>query len=257
MENFLWIKLEETVNKDTQTAGGTKGFSLKPGAVSRYYITSEYKSSFLKQLRCMTQVSSVSGHLSHPDLTTSRIHTDEKAVQSLVDLMENNWTNPFGSTISELVSLSTGATAPTDVAKDLLTAQEKGEKAYQEFQANRLEMGDNFFDRLPKMQLKTFDSIKKKNTKKLSNKVVVLKSDNKLFGQMLLVASSRKLDMKVVLQHPLGPLPWSLANCDGTMKKTNKAALARNLETKTFPAEDIPKPSACIIDAMSLIQKTI
>ena len=44
---------EETVNKDTQTPGGTKGFSLKPGAVSRYYLTSEYRSSFLKQLRDM------------------------------------------------------------------------------------------------------------------------------------------------------------------------------------------------------------
>ncbi|CAH3164949.1 unnamed protein product, partial [Porites lobata] len=29
---------EETVNKDTQTAGGTKCFSLKAGAVSKYYI---------------------------------------------------------------------------------------------------------------------------------------------------------------------------------------------------------------------------
>lgn len=28
--------IEETVNRDTQTAGGTKGFSLKPGAVARY-----------------------------------------------------------------------------------------------------------------------------------------------------------------------------------------------------------------------------
>jgi len=42
---------EKNVNKDTQTAGGTKGFSLKPGAVSKYYIVSEYRSSFLKQLR--------------------------------------------------------------------------------------------------------------------------------------------------------------------------------------------------------------
>lgn len=32
---------EETVNKDTQTAGGPKGFSLKPGAVSKYYLTAE------------------------------------------------------------------------------------------------------------------------------------------------------------------------------------------------------------------------
>ena len=31
--------IEETVNKDTQTPGGTKGFSLKHGAVARYYVT--------------------------------------------------------------------------------------------------------------------------------------------------------------------------------------------------------------------------
>ena len=34
--------IEETVNKDIQTPGGTKGFSLNPGTVSRYYLTSEY-----------------------------------------------------------------------------------------------------------------------------------------------------------------------------------------------------------------------
>ena len=61
--------------------------------------------------------------------------------------------------------------------------------------------------------------------------------------------------MKDVLQHPLGPLPWSLANCDGSMKKTNKAVMARKLESMAAPAEVIPQPSACIIDAMSLIQK--
>ena len=43
--------LEETVNKDTQTTGGTKGFSLKPGAVAQYHITSEYRSVYLGQLR--------------------------------------------------------------------------------------------------------------------------------------------------------------------------------------------------------------
>ena len=36
--------IEETANKDTQTAGGTKGFSLNPGAVSKYYLTAEYRS---------------------------------------------------------------------------------------------------------------------------------------------------------------------------------------------------------------------
>ena len=40
--------IEETVNKDTQTAGGTKGFSLKAGTISRYYLTAEYRSAFLR-----------------------------------------------------------------------------------------------------------------------------------------------------------------------------------------------------------------
>ena len=37
---------EETVNKDTQTEGGNKGFSLKAGVVSKYYIASEFGSIF-------------------------------------------------------------------------------------------------------------------------------------------------------------------------------------------------------------------
>ena len=62
----------------------------------------------------------------------------------------------------------------------------------------------------------------------ISIKGIVLKFNHKLFGLMLLVASSRKLDMKDVLGHPLGPLPWSLANCDGIIKKDNEA---RKLDT--------------------------
>ena len=37
--------------------------------------------------------------------------------------------------------------------------------------------------------------------------------------------------------------------------KKNKAALARELETNVLPAENIPTPSACIIDGMNLVHK--
>ena len=90
---------------------------------------------------------------------------------------------------------------------------------------------------------------------KTTNREVMIKADQKLFGHMVLVASSRNLDMREVLKHPLGPLPWSLANCDGTMKKTNKSALARYVEKQVSPAETIPNHSACIIDAMALLNK--
>ena len=41
---------EVTVNKDTQTPGGTARFSLKAGAIKRYYITFEHRSAFLGQM---------------------------------------------------------------------------------------------------------------------------------------------------------------------------------------------------------------
>ena len=61
--------VEETVNKDTQTAGGTKSFSVKPSAVSRYYLTAEYRIISLQELRCLLNLPGVVGD--HPDLLTS------------------------------------------------------------------------------------------------------------------------------------------------------------------------------------------
>ena len=44
---------EVTVNKDTKTSRGVTKFSLKTGAVNRFYMTAEYKCSFLAHLRNM------------------------------------------------------------------------------------------------------------------------------------------------------------------------------------------------------------
>ena len=48
----------------------------------------------------------------------------------------------------ELINLSTGVSAPTDVVTYFLTAQMKGEKAYHEFQENQLEKGNNLVKKL-------------------------------------------------------------------------------------------------------------
>ena len=61
--------------------------------------------------------------------------------------------------------------------------------------------------------------------------------------------------MEEVLKHPFGPIPWYLANSDGSMRKTNKAVLARELEKETTPAECVSSPSVCIIDGMNVIQE--
>ncbi|KAJ8367500.1 hypothetical protein AAFF_G00317230 [Aldrovandia affinis] len=130
-------------------------------------------------------------------------------------------------------------------------------EAYEGFKRDRLEdekPKTQFHDEMTKKRLKMFSDIRKKHSASNPNKVI-LQADRKLFAHMVLVAESRHLQMSDVLSHSLGPLPWALANGDGTLRKTNKAVLARELEKQVLPAETIPGPSATIIDGMSLIQK--
>lgn len=248
--------IEETINKDTQTPGGTKGFSLKGGTVARYYLTSEYRSRYLRQLRAM--VGQQYTDFSHPDLQIPRIRRDEADVQSFVQVMETSWLNPFNPEQEELVSLSTALAAPAEVAKDLLEAYRIGENTYQAFKEERLETDTpttQFHDKMTKKKLRTFSDIRMKPRKQGPAKETILKADRNLFGKMILIAENRKLQMRDVLAHPLGPLPWALASGDGSLRKTNKAAFGRELERSASPAEVIPEPSATIIDGMSLVQK--
>lgn len=244
--------IEQTINKDTQTSGGTKGFSLRPGTLSKYYLNADHRAVAVRQLREIISQADKSS-CKHPDLQGTRIQKDEQNVAAIVNLLENDWTNPFAE-MSDLISLSTGVFASQEVTDDLLGAYEKGEAAYQTFQTNCLQKGVGFYDRKQKINLRMFGENKKKAVLS-SSKEVILTADRRLFGTMILIAGKRNLDMKAVFSHPLGPLPWSLANTDGTLKKTNKAALTQHLESLVEPSDDTSEPYATVIDAMCLIQK--
>ncbi len=79
-----------------------------------------------------------------------------------------------------------------------------------------------FHDTISENKLKTFTDVSQKSESlKAKGQDVVLQTDRRLFGQMILIAQSRKdLDMKDVLCHPLGLLPWSLATPEGKLRKT-------------------------------------
>ncbi|KAK3750403.1 hypothetical protein QZH41_005565 [Actinostola sp. cb2023] len=219
-------------------------------------MVAEYRSIFLSNLREMLHLKSFYGHT---DLQGTRITRDEEDVKSLVDLLENTWINPFDPDTQELVSISTGKVAPPEVQEHLLLAREKGNTAYQEFSQQRIESSPpvlDFYHKMTKLKLKTFsDLIKKKTFRKENGKEIILKADRVLFGQMIVIAQSRNLSMNEVLVHPLGPLPWSLATPDGSLRKTNKATLAKELQRNVPAVDIIPLPSATIIDGMALVQR--
>ena len=147
--------------------------------------------------------------------------------------LENNWTNPFGKVPSDLASIY-WTVASTGVFNDVLAAREKGEHAYKEFEQQWLQKENCFHDPTKKIKLKTFSAMKSKPVKGKSREIV-MKADRKLFGNMVLIAQSRKLQMRDVLSpRLLRHLPWALSNGDVTitMRKTNKAVLSKHIEKK-------------------------
>ena len=84
---------------------------------------------------------------------------------------------------------------------------------------------------------------------------MVVKADRTLFAHMVLIAQSKNLQIQNVLTHPLGPVPWSLPTDQGSLRKTAKAVLAKELQKHVPVAEDMPEPCAVIIDGMGLVHK--
>ena len=202
---------EETVNRDTQTPGGTKGFSLIPGAVSKYYLTAEYRSIFMRQFKEMLHLGTPTT-IQHTDLQASRIARDEEDVKSLMSMLEGTWINPFKGEQQDLACLSTGKLVTSEIEKDLLQAVALGEKAYKTFSKDRLESHppkSKFHDTITKLKLKTFADLSKKiKVQSGMSKEVIIRADRALFAQMIIIAENRKLKVNDVLCHPVQPLPW-------------------------------------------------
>ena len=242
-----------TVNKDTQTPGGTARFSLKAASVKRYYLTAEHHSAFLGQLRELVQGNNTK--LYHAELQQPRMQKDEKAVSAVVDLIQG-WINPFAEK-QDLVCISTAKATPKDITSDLMKAFEIGEQCYATFKSDRPEKdppAKQFHDTKTN-RLKTFSSMCKKKEVKSSGRAIILKTDRSLFGCIIVMAQACSLVMEDILCHPLGPLPWALSTPEGLLRKTNKASLATLLQRNVTTAEQLPENCASVADGMCLVQQ--
>lgn len=89
------LALEKIVNRGTQTPRGDQRFQpTNKCTVVPHYIMAEHKAEAIRQLRNLVSTCSQQ-RLSHTDLQTSRIKKEENGEMSIVDMLENNLTNPF------------------------------------------------------------------------------------------------------------------------------------------------------------------
>ena len=65
------------------------------------------------------------------------IKWDEREIESLMDKLQKNWSNPLEG--GDLISISSGQLAPTDIRNGLLQAHHTGSTAYKSFREERFE----------------------------------------------------------------------------------------------------------------------
>ena len=171
------------------------------------------------------------------ELAAARIKIDSEAVEKVQDVLENVLAIPCNG--GELASLSTGVLESDKIKDNLLNPRKYGETTYKRFVESRCSSLQtiDFFDLLKKVNLQTFKHLKKAVKVSAKNSLSPLKMGRNLFARMALIGQFQKIDLKEVFKYPIGPLPWSLANSYGLLRKTNKAKLMQLIEEGTAAVE--------------------
>ena len=71
----------------------------------------------------------------------------------------------------------------------------------------------------------------------------------------MLIQQKRKVNLKEVLTYELGPLPLSISNYCGTLRKTQKSKLFQYLKSSIITCVAVPENYLQIFDGMVLVQK--
>ena len=188
------------------------------------------------------------------ELKPSRIQKDNSDLSQIISELENTL-NPFSVHDDALYCLNTGKAVCNDVKYDLLLSKDKGSEWHQQFVKECKEDPGRFEKAVKRRKVKnfTYDAVKAKITPK-DKKVKEVKCTRDLFGRLLYLAVSQKLDLGLVLSYPLNEVPLALFSITGDMNKTSKSALMEKLEEMGKTNELPNEADAYIIDAMFFIR---
>ena len=252
------MALEQSINADSKSSGGVIGISQSPSALERWFLTIHERASITSALKAMFGLQD-GEQASHKEAAPRRVRRDEEDVKKMISCFSSGlMTNPFNLDSDALLNIATGVVLPEDVAQTLVHSTEKGlqqMKAFVEQRINSNAVG--FWEPIPNMKINTFSSANKKIHVKSSDKLVTVNSDRDLFGRLLIVSNTRQISLKDVLSFELSPVPYSLANADGSLRKGTKSVLCSLLEKDVKVVQQLttlPNPTVVIIDGIAIMQ---
>ena len=193
---------------------------------------------------------------------------DEKDVQKLAESFSSGLLSDPLHTPDDIhdeskpipLSNASGVVLPGGDADRLMGATELGRQSMERFISSRVKSNEtNFWDPIQTLKIKSFRSVAKITAMNTSQKEKIssVNADREIFGQLLVAAKHRDIDLKEVLSYELCSVPIALAHTVGTLRKTGKSTLMPLLEKDVSCSSSLPcseLPTAYLIDAMALIQ---
>ena len=185
------------------------------------------------------------------NLKSSQISQNSTQVAKLIEMIKLTM-NPFSPNIEKscLFNITSSKSTNDEVASFLLNVEIIGREAREKFIEECIEDTTRFEKPIKRNKVHTFAT--GNTTFKLQGKdkkIIAISLMRDLSGSVLFLSLKQKIDMGEVLKYPLTQVPLSLANVDGSMKKTPKAKLLQQLESRVVSL----KPASIdvmIIDAM-------
>ena len=246
--------IEQTANRDSKTKGGMTGFTTSKGTVNRWIWSHHARGAITRECEAMAGRGERS--TTRADLLPSRMKHDRSAVLRIIETT-NAMVNPFDYEEDELVHITSGVVASSDVQNDTRTAHDRGEAELIKLCEQRIQTGKvGLFESMKKLKINTFTKMSTMAKSKVRGQEILLKADRNLLARLVVIGRFRKIDLQELLTYSLGPLPLPLASATGCLVKTNKANLLHALESQAEqPLVEIPKGGIHIVDGMATIQQ--
>lgn len=251
--------LEQTINREGKSQGGVIGFTLRKGALTRWMVTRHVTAQYTEAFKELCDQQPDVGDTYHAEHGKTRMARDEQDVTKILEFVSNAQ-NPFDldTVPNELVNIATGQIASQEVSNGLGHFIREAKKRNKSFIEKRL-LADrtmSFWETDSRSKTPTFSDMSKPLKSSKRDKLMV--DSEVLFRRLLAVSKKRDVSLEQVLTHELAPVPPSLFNNDGTMRKTQKADLAKKLEATCEEIQVLETSdqhdTAYVIDGMALLQ---
>ena len=220
---------EQTLNRDAKTSGGITWFAASTPSVQKWALNRSDAAESKKALRSMAGLNEP--NTIYKSLRPSQILNSEQKVSTIMNIIENDYIDPFGLSVDKenLLNIGSGVSVPEPIADGILQQVQKGTDLAEGFKDGRLfSTNIKFHQAIAKNDCKRFNQSKKTCTvKNKTGGQATVEVNRNILGALnsFSLKTGVAVDYKKALGYPLNPCPLSICHADGRKRSNKKSDL--------------------------------